>query len=131
MSRYYHDVLLQVVVCYGASWLHGSRHFSAPTYVEGDTPLPGPILGNPFGDSTACYLAIREPQGVAPSTPSVLNQAFNPVHVIARLCGRCSAIYNVTPAGSSGLVDNTVSHIGGQNAVQCMQPIIAPIGKYL
>ena len=88
------------------------------------------FLGNPFGDSAACYLARGAPQGAAPST-LVFNQAFNPVHVIARLCGRGGAIYCSTPAGSSGFADDTVFHTSGPDAVSCMQAIIAPVGAYL
>ena len=88
------------------------------------------FLGNPFGDSAACYLTRGAPQGAAPST-LVFNQAFNPVHVIARLYGRCGAIYDMTPAGSSGFADDTVFHTSGPDAVPRMQAIIAPVGAYL
>ena len=88
------------------------------------------FLGNLFGDSAACYLARGAPQGAAPST-LVFNQAFNPVHIIARLCGRGGAIYDLTPAGSSGFADDTVFHTSGPDAVACMQAIIAPVGAYL
>lgn len=88
------------------------------------------FLGNSFGNSAACYLARGAPQGAAPST-LVFNQAFNPVHVIARLCGRGGAIYDLTPAGSSGFADDTVFHTSGPDAVSCMQAIIAPVGAYL
>ncbi len=56
-------------------------------------------------------------QGAAPIT-LVFNQAFNPVHTIARLCGRGGAIYDLTPAGSSGFADDTVFHTSGLDAVQ-------------
>ena len=88
------------------------------------------FLGNPFGDSAACYLTRGAPQGAAPST-LVFNQAFNPVHIIARLCGRGGAIYDLTPAGSSGFADDTVFHTSGPDAVPRMQAIIAPVGAYL
>ena len=88
------------------------------------------FLGNPFGDSAACYLTRGAPQGAAPST-LVFNQAFNPVHIIARLCGRGGAIYDLTPAGSSGFADDTVFHTSGPDAVPRMQAIVAPVGAYL
>ncbi len=60
--------------------------------------------GNPFGNSAVCYLARGAPQGAAPSTLVFkFNQAFNPVHVIARMCGRCGAIYDPTPAAPVAL----------------------------
>ena len=77
----------------------------------------------------ACYLARGVPhwQGAA----HVFSQAFNPVHIIARLCRRGGAIYDLTPAGSSGFAANTVFHTSGRDAVPRMQAITAPVGAYL
>ena len=88
------------------------------------------FMGNPFGDSAACFLTRGAPQRVPPST-LVFNQAFNPVHVIARVCGRGGAIYGLTPTGSSGFADDTVFHTSGPDAVSSMQTIITPVGAYL
>jgi hypothetical protein len=76
------------------------------------------FLGNPFGDTAACYLSRGAPQGAAPST-LVFKQAFNPVHVIARLCGRGGTIYDLTPAGPSGFADDANFHTR-MDAVPCM-----------
>jgi hypothetical protein len=88
------------------------------------------FLGNLFGDSAACNLSRGASQGAVLST-LVFNQAFNPVHVVARLCGRGGAIYDLTPAGSSGFADDTLFHTSWADAVPCMQAIIAPVCAYL
>jgi hypothetical protein len=88
------------------------------------------ILGNPFGDSAACYLTRGAPQGAAPSTLD-FNPAFNPVHIIVRLCRRGGAIYDLTSAGFSGFAGDTVFHTSGPDAVPRMQAIIAPVGAYV
>ena len=98
------------------------------------------FLGNPFGDSAACYLTRGAPHGAAPST-LVFNQAFNPVHVDSTMTPHnCSPVRtrqsylrpdSRSPAGSSGFADDTVFHTSGPDAVPRMQAIISPVDVYL
>ena len=88
------------------------------------------FMGNLFGESAACFLARGVPQGAHPS-PLVYVVTFNPIHVIARVCGRGCSMPGLTPSGSSGLADDTTFHTDGVNAVSSMQAIVSPAGAYL
>ena len=88
------------------------------------------FMGNLFGESAACFLARGVPQGAHPS-PLVYVLTFNPIHVIARVCGRGCSMHGLTPNGSSGFADDTTFHTDGVNAVSSMQAIVSPAGAYL
>jgi hypothetical protein len=50
------------------------------------------FLGNPFGNSAACYLGALQGAAPGPST-LVFNQAFNPVHVTLLACVDAAMLY--------------------------------------
>ena len=87
-------------------------------------------MGNLFGESAACFLARGVPQGSHPS-PLVYVLTFNPIHVIARICGKGCSMNGLTPSGSSGFADDTTFHTDGVNAVSSMQAIVSLAGEFL
>ena len=88
------------------------------------------FMGNLFGESAACFLARGVPQGSHPS-PLVYVLTFNPIHVIARICGKGCSMHGLTPNGSSGFADDTTFHTDGVNAVSSMQAIVSLAGAFL
>ncbi len=86
------------------------------------------FMGNLFDESAACFLARVVPQRLHPS-PLVL--MFNPIHVIARICGKGCSMHGLTPNGSSSFADNTTFHTDGVNAVSSMQSIVSLAGTFL
>ncbi|MFM9151106.1 MAG: RNA-directed DNA polymerase, partial [Candidatus Planktophila sp.] len=88
------------------------------------------LMGNLFGESAACFLARGVPQGSHPS-PLVYILTFNPIHVIARICGKGCSMHGLIPNGSSGFADDTTLHTDGVNAVSSMQAIVSLVGAFL
>ena len=60
------------------------------------------FMGNLFGESAACFLARGVPQGSHPS-PLVYVPTFNPIHVIALVCGKGCSMHGLTPKLSKRL----------------------------
>jgi hypothetical protein len=80
-------------------------------------------MGNLFGESAACFLARGVPHRSRPS-PLVYVLTVDPIHVIARICGKGCSMYGLTPNGSSDFA----ILISGVNAVSS---IVSLAGAFL
>ena len=88
-------------------------------------------VGNPFGESAACYLRRGMKQGDPPSS-TMFTIVFNPMHKMLRASGRGSSLQALSdPTGASGFADDTSLHTDGPDALAAMQILVTIAGTYL
>ena len=87
-------------------------------------------VGNPFGETAACYLRRGVKQGDVPS-PNIFDSTVNPLLKTLRDNGRgCSLPCLSQPTGASGFVDDTNLHTDGPDAIPAMQTMVEKVGGF-
>ena len=87
-------------------------------------------VGNPFGETAACYLRRGVKQGDPPS-PKVFETTLNPFQKMIRDCGRgCSLSALPQPSGNSGFVDDTNLHTDGPDAIPAMCMMVEKTSRF-
>ena len=88
-------------------------------------------VGNPFGETAACYLRRGVKQGDIPS-PQLFDATINPLHKMIRASGRGSSLPALLhPTGASGFADDTCIHIDGPDAIAAMRTVVVMAGQFL